>query len=291
MSTQIDSEIKMEQHSLKKSEVILEGSNIDLSFGGIKSLDNVGFQVKKGEILSIIGPNGAGKTCLLNCVTGYYRPQKGRILFEDHDILHLPSYKIARLGISRTFQSPSLYPHLTVLENLLTARYIYTRSNMVEAVLYFGRSRREEITNRQVLEDVISFTRIEDLRNQPVSLISYGQRKQVEIARALVMQPRLILLDEPMSGLDNHMKGIVAELILKIQQRGITVVLVEHDMEVVMGLSRSVVVLDFGQNIGQGTPEEVCRDARVIEAYLGGNGNHHDSASSIAGELQHTNKG
>ncbi len=252
---------------------ILEGYDIDLSFGGIKSLDNVSFRVGKGEIFSIIGPNGAGKTCLLNCISGYYRPQKGRILFEDHNILNLPSYKIARLGISRTFQSPSLYSHLTALDNLLTARYIFTRSNMIESVLYFGRSRREEMASREAIQAVLSFTHIEELKNRPVSIMSYGQRKRVEIARALVMQPKLILLDEPMSGLDEAMKREVAGLILRIQKKGITVILVEHDMDVVMGLSQQVVVLDFGQKISEGTPEQVCRDKAVIEAYLGGNHN------------------
>lgn len=255
------------------ADIILKGNGVGLSFGGIKSLDNVSFQVEKGEILSLIGPNGAGKTCLLNCISGYYHPQKGQIIFGNHDILKSPSFKIARLGISRTFQNPALYPQLSALENLLTARYIFTRSNMVEAVLYFGRSRREEIASRAALEKTISFTHIEELRNRPVSIMSYGQRKLVEIARALVMQPQLILLDEPMSGLDRTMKESVAELILKIQKEGITVLLVEHDMEVVMGLSQHVIVLDYGQKICQGTPEQVCRDEAVIQAYLGGNVN------------------
>ncbi len=253
-----------------KTDTILEGNGIDLSFGGIKSLDNVNFQVKRGEILSIIGPNGAGKTCLLNCISGYYRPQKGRVIFKNCNILNLPSFQIARSGISRTFQNPSLYPQLTALENLLTARYIFTHSNMIESVLYFGRSRREELASRAALEEIISFTHIEELRNRPVSIMSYGQRKLVEIARALVMQPGLMLLDEPMSGLDNAMKRSVAELILKIQKKGITVLLVEHDMDVVMGLSQHVVVLDFGQKICEGTPDIVCRDEGVIQAYLGG---------------------
>jgi branched-chain amino acid transport system ATP-binding protein len=266
------------------SEIILQGSDLDLRFGGIKSLDGVNFKVNRGEILSIIGPNGAGKTCLLNCISGYYRPQKGTIIFKNQNILNLPSYKIARLGISRTFQNPSLYPQMTALENLLLARYIFTRSNMVESALFFGRSRREEIANRKVIVEIMAFTGIENLQSLPISVMSYGQRKQVEITRALVMQPELILFDEPMSGLDDTMKSAVAELILKIQKQGTTIVLVEHDMEVVMGLSQSVVVLDFGQKIGEGTPEQVCQDKRVIEAYLGGNGNCFQANSSYTEE-------
>jgi branched-chain amino acid transport system ATP-binding protein len=264
---------------------ILSASNIDLSFGGIKSLDDVSFQVIRGEILSIIGPNGAGKTCLLNCISGYYRPQRGKILFEDQDILTLPSFRIARSGISRTFQTPSLYPHLTALENLMVARHIYSHSNMVQAALYFGRSRKEEMANRQAVEEIISFVQIQELKNKPVAIMSFGQRKMVELARTLVMQPKLILLDEPMSGLDDTMKNEVAELILKIQSRGISIILVEHDMDVVMGLSQSVVVLDFGQKIGEGTPEQVCQNARVVEAYLGGNGSHAPTASAVSNKV------
>jgi branched-chain amino acid transport system ATP-binding protein len=264
---------------------ILSASNIDLFFGGIKSLDDVSFQVNRGEILSIIGPNGAGKTCLLNCISGYYRPQNGKILFENHDILTLPSFRIARLGISRTFQTPSLYPHLTALENLMVARHMYSHSNMVQAVLYFGRSRQEEMANRQALEEIISFVQIKELKNKPVAIMSFGQRKMVEIARTLVMQPKLILLDEPMSGLDDTMKNSVAELILKIQKKGISIILVEHDMDVVMGLSQLVVVLDFGQKIGEGTPEQVCQNTRVVEAYLGGNSCHPEPSSLVPNKV------
>jgi branched-chain amino acid transport system ATP-binding protein len=255
------------QHS--EQEVVLEISGLELSFGGIKSLDNICFQVKKGEILSIIGPNGAGKTCLLNCISGYYKPQNGRIIFAAKDLLRLQPYQISKLGICRTFQNPSLYPRLSVLDNLLIARYSHTRSNLFQSLLFFGKSRSEEIKSRQLVDEIIRLIHIEELRSRPISMMSYGQRKLVEIARALVMQPKLILLDEPMSGLDDMMKEMVAELILKIQDSGTTIILVEHDMEVIMGLSQSIVVLDFGQKIAEGTPEQIVRDSRVIEAYLG----------------------
>ncbi len=261
-----------------KPEIILQCEALQLSFGGIKALDDVGFAVHQGEIYSIIGPNGAGKTCLLNCISGHYKPEKGTIFFAKEDLLRHKAYQIARLGVARTFQTPQLYPEMSALENLLVARYIHSRSNMVEAALYFFRSRSEEIANRKAVEEIIALTGISDLRSRPVAFLSYGQRKQVEIARALVMKPSLLLLDEPMSGLDDMMKEIIAELVIGIQKNGTTVILIEHDMEVVMGLSQRILVLDFGQKIAEGTPAEISRDARVAEAYLGGNGHKQDQA-------------
>lgn len=253
-----------------KNDVVLTIEDIHLSFGGIKALTAVQFQLKAGEILSIIGPNGAGKTCLINCITGYYRPQKGKILLNGQNILGLRPDRIARLGISRTFQNPTIYPNMTTLDILMAARYIHTRANIVEAMIYFGRSQREETASRRIVEEMISFVHIEDLRKKPVFSMSYGQRKQVEIARALTMQPDVILLDEPMSGLDEVMKEIVSELILNMHKRGMTIILVEHDMQTVMELSHSIIVLDYGQKIAEGTPVEICRNPVVAEAYLGG---------------------
>lgn len=253
-----------------KNGTIVAGRDLSLSFGGIKALSSVDFQVKRGEIVSIIGPNGAGKTCLVNCITGYYRPQKGSITYDGRDITGLPSYRIARLGISRTFQNPSLYPHMTAFDNLMLARYMHTRTTLPEAILFFGRSRHEEIEGRRFVESIISFARIQDLRNRTVATMSYGQRKLVEITRALAMEPRVIFLDEPMSGLDEVMKELVAELIISIRNQGVTVVLVEHDMQVVMGLSNSVIVLDSGQKIAEGSPDDVCRNSQVTAAYIGG---------------------
>jgi len=253
-----------------ETEVILVGEDIHLNFGGIKALTAVDFEVKKGQIVSIIGPNGAGKTCLINCVTGYYHPQKGRILFNGHDILGRSPSKIASLGISRTFQNPTIYPNMTTLDILMAARYMYSRASILEAMIYFGRSRREELANRRIVEQMINFSRIEDLRKRPIFTMSYGQRKQVEIARALTMQPKIILLDEPMSGLDDVMKEIVSELILNMHKEGMTIMLVEHDMQAVMELSHSIIVLDYGQKIAEGTPTEIFQNPIVAEAYLGG---------------------
>ena len=253
-----------------ESDVILVGKDIHLNFGGIKALTAVEFQVKKGQIMSIIGPNGAGKTCLINCITGYYHPQKGRILFNGQDIIGRGPDRIAKLGISRTFQNPTTYPNMTALDILMAARYMYSRASILEALIYFGRSRREELANRRIVEQMISFSRIEELRKRPVFTMSYGQCKQVEIARALTMQPKIVLLDEPMSGLDDVMKEIVSDLILNVHKKGMTVILVEHDMQAVMELSHSIIVLDYGQKIAEGTPTEIFQNPLVAEAYLGG---------------------
>ena len=252
-----------------KEGIILNGTDINLSFNGISALDNLDFVIKAGQITSIIGPNGAGKTCLINCITGYYKPQQGNIEFEQRNIIGLKPYQIANLGISRTFQDPTTYPSLTALDILMSGRYIHTNANMVESLLFFGRSRRQEIESREKVEEIISITHIEELRKIPLSMMSYGQRKQVELARALVMQPRVIILDEPMSGLDEVMKEIVTDLILKMYGQGITILLIEHDIQAVIELSHSIIVLDHGQKLTEGTPREIVQNERVANAYLG----------------------
>ncbi len=249
---------------------VLAGKDIHLSFDGIKALDGVDFAIEKGQVVSIIGPNGAGKTCLVNSITGYYRPQQGQILYQGKDILGLKPHKIARLGISRTFQDPTTYPSMTALEILMAGRYMHNKANMLHSMIYFGRSKREELESRRLVEDTITFTHIEDLRKMPLAVMSYGQRKQVEMARALVMQPEVMILDEPMSGLDDAMKEIVTDLILDMHDRGMTIVLIEHDIQAVMELSHSIIVLDYGKVIAEGSPLEISRNQRVTEAYLGG---------------------
>ena len=249
---------------------VLIGTDIHLSFDGIKALDGVDFSVKTGQIISIIGPNGAGKTCLINSITGYYRPQQGSILYRGKDILGLKPHQVARLGISRTFQDPTTYPSMTALDILMAGRYMHTKATMLHSMLYFGRSRREEFESRKIVEEIISFTHIEELRRVTLAAMSFGQRKQVEIARALTMQPKVIILDEPMSGLDDAMKEIVTELVLRMHNMGMTIVLIEHDIQAVMELSHSIIVLDYGKKIAEGIPLEISRDESVAKAYLGG---------------------
>ena len=255
---------------MSESDPVLVGEDIHLSFDGVRALDGVNVSIQRGRIVSIIGPNGAGKTCLVNCITGYYRPQRGRILLEGRDIVSLGPHRVARLGVVRTFQDPTTYPNMTALDILTAGRYLKTGASLLHSMLYFGRSRREEIASRRLVEEVISFVHIEHLRRLPVAMMSYGDRKQVEIARALVMEPRLLILDEPMSGLDEAMKEVVSDLIMSVFKQGVTIVLVEHDMQAVMELSHSIIVLDFGQKVAEGTPAEIIRDPRVTEAYLGG---------------------
>ena len=249
---------------------ILSTDDLYLSFGGIEALTSVALDIPKGQIISVIGPNGAGKTCLINCITGYYRAQKGHIIFKGNDIIGLRPDRIARLGISRTFQNPTIYPTMTTLDVMLAARYMHSKTSTLEAMLHLGRSQREELENRSIIEEIVRFLQIEDIRKRPIYSMSYGQRKQVEIARALSMQPEIILLDEPMSGLDEVMKEIVCELILSMHQKGMTIILIEHDIQVVMELSHSIIVLDYGEKIAEGTPNEIYQNSLVAEAYLGG---------------------
>lgn len=250
--------------------VKLRVNSISLNFGGIRALQNVDFQVNPGDIFAVIGPNGAGKTSLINSINGFYRPQSGSIHFEGRDITTLPPYKRAPLGISRTFQNIALYTNMTTLDNLMAARHIHMKANMLTGSLFVGAAKREEIAHREVVEKIIDFLELEAIRKVTVGSLAYGLRKRVELGRALALEPSLLLLDEPMAGMNVEEKEDMARFILDIHERqGMTIVLIEHDMGLVMDISHRVMVLDFGQKIAEGTPDEIKRDPRVIKAYLG----------------------
>lgn len=250
---------------------VLVADGIRMSFGGVVALDSVSMSLRDDELLAVIGPNGAGKTSLMNCLSGFYRPQQGRIRFLGQDIASMPVHAIARAGLSRTFQGTHIFSGMTVIDNIMVGRHLHMRSSIAQAFAYVPWARREEVQHREIVEEIIEFLEIESIRHQPVGSLGYGLRKRVDLGRALAQEPRALLMDEPMAGMNAEEKEDLARFILDVREaRHLPVILVEHDMGVVMDLADRVVVLDFGRRIACGTPAEVQADPAVIAAYLGG---------------------
>ena len=263
----------MQLDKIKEGEVLLELEDIHMYFGRVGALAGISLQVKKGEIHSVIGPNGAGKTVMMNCINGLYHPQKGNIYFKGQEISRLKPYKRAEMGIARTFQKVEVFSGMTVLGNIRLGRHIHMKSGIASGSLYLGRTAREEVEHRAYIEEeIIDFLEIEHIRHKPVGMLPYGLQKRVELGRALALEPELLILDEPLAGLNLEEVEDLARFILDINEEErwkVTCILVEHDMGVVMDLSDHVFVLNFGNKIIDGSPEEVQSHPEVIKAYLG----------------------
>jgi len=253
-----------------RDDILLSVDHISLSFGGVRALEDINFDIRQKEIFAIIGPNGAGKTSMLNVINGFYHPQQGEIQFKGLHRKQMRPHEAAVQGIARTFQNVALFKGMSTLNNIMSGRNLKMKSNLFWQALYYGPARKEEMENREVVEDIIDFLEIQSIRRTPVGKLPYGLQKRVELGRALAMEPELLLLDEPMAGMNIEEKQDMCRFILDInEQFGTTIVLIEHDMGVVMDLSERMIVLDYGRKIAEGTPDEIRGDQTVIDAYLG----------------------
>jgi branched-chain amino acid transport system ATP-binding protein len=251
-------------------DVILDLKGISLSFGGVKALTDISFDVREHEIRAIIGPNGAGKSSMLNVINGVYRPQQGEVILRGEHFKRMDPYRAARAGIARTFQNLALFKGMSVIDNIMTGRNLKMKANLFQQAVWWGPARREELAHRAKVEEIIDFLEIQHIRKTPVGRLPYGLQKRVDLGRALAMEPQILLLDEPMAGMNVEEKQDMSRFILDVNdQFGTTIVLIEHDMGVVMDLSDRVVVLDYGKKIGDGSPDEVRTNPDVIKAYLG----------------------
>ena len=252
----------------KKAELAIQG--LRLSFGGVIAVKDVDLNAHTGELMAIIGPNGAGKTSLLNCITGFYRAQQGKIIFNGKDITHLHTHELVGVGIGRTFQNIELFPGMTVLANMTLARHIHCQYSFIRSCFFSDAVRKEEIRHRQVLEEIIDFLEMQSIRKKTVGSLPYGMMKRVELGRALALEPRLLILDEPFAGMNLEEKEDMVRFLLELNQRwGLTMILVEHDMSIVMSIAQRIMVLNFGEKLGEGSAEEISVNPEVIKAYLG----------------------
>ena len=254
----------------KIGDVILDIQNISLRFGGVKALTDISFNVREHEIRSIIGPNGAGKSSMLNCINGVYTPSEGSITFRGQTFAHMNSRQVAEMGVARTFQNLALFKGVSVIDNIMTGRNLKMKCNLLQQAFHLGPARREELAHREFVENIIDFLEIQAYRKTPVGQLPYGLQKRVDLGRALAMEPQVLLLDEPMAGMNVEEKQDMCRFILDVNDEfGTTIVLIEHDMGVVMDISDRVVVLDYGKKIGDGIPDDVRNNEDVIRAYLG----------------------